>query len=204
MLNMRLNLLMVLGLFSMMITAAYASSYLGVAFPKVTPSHVTMYLNDSILVNYTFTLYNGTAGTTYPGIPNSPQLAADGVFTSVAPISGVPPFSGLMTIYTKANTTPGNYSVQLAGGGQDTTTHGIAIVYLTVLNTEKPVTSVTTTIPANSTTSHSTVPTTIVTTLTTIPQAGSALNTNYIVIAIVIVIIIVIIASVLVYSKRRY
>ena len=201
--SIRLNLLMVLGLFSMIITAAYASSYLGVAFPKVTPSHVTMYLNDSILVNFTFTLYNGTAGMTYPGIPNSPQLAANGVFASVAP-SGVPPFNGLMTIYTKANTTPGNYSVQLAGGGQDTTTHGIAIVYLTVLNSEKPVTSVTTTIPANSTTTHSTVPTTIVTTLTTVPPASSTLNTDYIIGIIAVIIIIVIIASVLVYSKKRY
>ncbi len=133
---------------TMVLALSYGSTAIGISFPKVVPSHVTLYLNDSTTVNFTFTLVNGSAGVTCIGIPDSPQLQSNGTYASVAPSSGTPNFNGTMYIATKPNAVPGNYTVQLAGGCADPTTRGIAVVYLTVLPAQKPVTTtITTTIP---------------------------------------------------------
>ncbi|MGC8495586.1 MAG: hypothetical protein ACP5MX_00010 [Candidatus Micrarchaeia archaeon] len=156
---------------TMVLALSYGSTAIGISFPKVVPSHVTLYLNDSTTVNFTFTLVNGSAGVTCIGIPDSPQLQSNGTYASVAPSSGTPNFNGTMYIATKPNAVPGNYTVQLAGGCADPTTRGIAVVYLTVLPAQKPVTTtITTTIPP---TNSITTPTTIVPT-TTVPTSPTS------------------------------
>ncbi|MCL4373704.1 MAG: hypothetical protein M1360_02370 [Candidatus Marsarchaeota archaeon] len=195
--------------FTMMLAVSFASSAIGVSFPKVAPSHVTLYLNDSTTVAFSFVLYNGTAGTTCIGIPNSPQLQANGTYTSVSPPSGVPPFNGTMYITTKPNAVPGNYTVQLAGGCADPTNHGIAVVYLTVLPQQKPVTITTTvattTVPSNSITSSVPPTTTPPTTIATVvpPPITTTNNTTlvYILVVIIVIAIIVIIAA---FYKMRH
>jgi len=193
--------------FAMMFATSFASTAIGVSFPKVVPSHVTLYLNDSRIVNFTFTLYNGSAGTTCIGIPNSEQLQANGTYTNVVPSSGIPNFNGTMTITTKPNAVPGNYTVQLAGGCADPTTHGIAVVYLQVLNMQKPMPA-TTTIPTTTTTPSNTITTIPTTSIpsTTVPATSTIYPTPpptptssnaiiYILVAIVIIAVIIIIAA---------
>ncbi|MGC8651868.1 MAG: hypothetical protein ACP5UH_01285 [Candidatus Micrarchaeia archaeon] len=194
----------------MMLATSFASTATGVSFPKVIPSHVTLYLSDSTTVAFSFVLYNGTAGTTCIGIPNSQQLQADGIYTNVVPSSGVPPFNGTMGITTKPNAVPGNYTVQLAGGCADPTNHGIAVVYLTVLDMQKPVTVttvVTTTVPSNSvTTAPTTVPSTTpppTTVYVTPPPSYSsgASSTIYILVTIIVIAVIIIIVA---FYKMRH
>ncbi|MGC8586578.1 MAG: hypothetical protein ACP5K5_03495, partial [Candidatus Micrarchaeia archaeon] len=179
---------------------SYATTAIGISFPKVVPSHVTLYLNDSTIVNYTFTLVNGSAGSTCIGVPDSPQLQSNGTYVALNPSVGVPPFNGTMMITTKPNAVPGNYTVQLAGGCADPTTRGIAVVYLQVLGVQKPVTSTT----APSTTTVAPGPTTVPPQSTSVPPTTyipppikTAPNSTlvYTLIAIIIIAIIIIIVA---------
>ncbi|MEM0150077.1 MAG: hypothetical protein QXW10_04230 [Candidatus Micrarchaeaceae archaeon] len=196
---------------AMMLVVSSASSAIGISFPKVMPSHVTLYLNDSTEVNFTFTLVNGTAGSTCVAIPNSQQLQADGIYTNVVPSMGTPNFNGTLGITTKPNAVPGNYSVQLGGACADPTDRGIAVVYLVVLSMQKPITVTTvptTTIPSNTvttmpTTAPTTVPTTPTSTIYISPPTPSSNSTViYILVAVVIIAIIIIIAAFLKIRSR--
>ena len=186
-----------------LLSFSYATTAIGISFPKVVPSHVTLYLNDSTIVNFTFTLVNGTAGSTCIGVPDSPQLQSNGTYVALNPSVGVPPFNGTMVITTKSNAVPGNYTVQLAGGCADPTTRGIAVVYLQVLNVQKPITSTTVTSIASTTIASGS--TTIPPSATTVPPPTTyipppiktAPNSTliYTLIAIIVIAIIIIIAA---------
>lgn len=71
---------------------SFASSPTGVAFPKVNPSHVFLYLNSTDYINYSITVYNGTASNVTVG--TSPALAPYGINIGFIPNSGLPPYSG--------------------------------------------------------------------------------------------------------------
>ncbi|MEM0154976.1 MAG: hypothetical protein QW814_04045 [Methanothrix sp.] len=192
---------------------SFASSPTGVAFPKVNPSHVFLYLNSTDYINYTITVYNGTASNVTVG--TSPALAPYGINVGFIPDSGLPPYSGKIRFQVNANAIPGNYTAYLATSPSMSNTHGVAAIYIVVYNRTVPVTSTssvpTTTIsPSNTvTTAPTTTPTTVAPT-TTAPVSTTVSPTTvlgpdtieYLLAAIVVIIIIAIIVYLAVRRKR--
>ncbi len=189
---------------------SFASSPTGVAFPKVNPSHVFLYLNSTDYINYTITVYNGTASNVTVG--TSPALAPYGINIGFIPNSGLPPYSGKIRFQVNANATPGNYTAYLATSPSMSNTHGVAAIYIVVYNRTVPTTSTssvptTTTIsPSNTVTTAPTtvVPTTVPPVSTTVPPT-TVLGPNtleYLVGAIVVIIIIAVIVYLAVRRRR--
>ncbi len=193
---------------------SFASSPTGVAFPKVNPSHVFLYLNSTDYINYTITVYNGTASNVTVG--TSPALAPYGINIGFIPNSGLPPYSGKIRFQVNANATPGNYTAYLATSPSMSNTHGVAAIYIVVYNRTVPTTSTstiptTTTIsPSNTvTTAPTTAPTTVTPTTTTLPSTTvpptTTLGPNtieYLVAAIVVIIVIAVIVYLAVRRRR--
>jgi hypothetical protein len=192
---------------------SFASSPTGVAFPKVNPSHVFLYLNSTDYINYTITVYNGTASNVTVG--TSPALAPYGINIGFIPNSGLPPYSGKIRFHVNANATPGNYTAYLATSPSMSNTHGVAAIYIVVYNRTVPTTS-TSSVPTTTTISPSntvtTVPTTTPTTVaptttapvsTTVPPTTLGPNAiEYLVAAIVVIIVIAVIVYLAVRRKR--
>ncbi|MEM3841126.1 MAG: hypothetical protein QXN59_00300 [Candidatus Micrarchaeaceae archaeon] len=185
-------------------TAAQASST-GVATIHLNNTHASMYLNSSEIFGYTVTLYNGTAGETYLGIGSSTALTSNGIYTGLDPAAGVPPFNGTLYVKILYNATPGNYTVPIGSVGADPSNHGIAVLYLTVLPTTKPITTTTIKPVTNATTSTApttTIPRTTAPTTTVPGTVSSTISQSFItpspidlyLIIIVVVIVVVVIA----------
>ncbi len=184
------------------------STATGVAFPIVVPSHVTAYLNSINTVNFTVTLYNGTAGNTCAAIGNSGQLQQAGIRATIAPSTGVPPFNGVLSINVSGTTTAGNYTVQLGTACADPSSHGIAVVYLVVLNQVKPATTTTapaTTMPPTTTVGGAPTTTAPTTTAATIPPTAppTFISTTVLVAVLAIVIIAIILLALWWYIRHR-
>lgn len=192
---------------------SFATTPTGVAFPKVSPSHVFLYLNSTTYINYTIGIYNGTASNVTVG--TSPALAPYGINIGFIPNSGLPPYSGKIRFQVNANATPGNYTAYLATSPSMADTHGVAAIYIVVYNRTIPTTS-TSTVPTtttissskNVTTAPSTVPTTVPPTTTapsTSPPTTTILGPNtieYLIGAIVVIVIIAIVVYLAVRRKR--
>lgn len=189
---------------------SFAASPTGVAFPKVDPSHVFLYLNSTDYINYTITVYNGTASNVTVG--TSPALAPYGINIGFIPNSGLPPYSGKIRFQVNANATPGNYTAYLATSPSMSNAHGVAAIYIVVYNRTVPTTSTssipttTTVSPSNTvTTAPTTTPTTVTPTTTTAPSttAPTTLGPNTVEYLIVAVVIIIIIAVIVYLAVRR-
>ena len=187
---------------------SFASSPTGVAFPKVNPSHVFLYLNSTDYINYTITVYNGTASNVTVG--SSPALAPYGINIGFIPNSGLPPYSGKIRFHVNANATPGNYTAYLATSPSMSNTHGVAAIYIVVYNKTIPTTSTSTTpttttiSPSNNvTTTPTTAPTTVPPATTVPPTTTLAPNTIEYMIAAIVVIIIIAVVVYLAVRKRR-
>lgn len=177
-----------------------ANNATGVAFPIVRPSHVTAYLNSVSTVNFTITLYNGTAGKTCLAVGNSGQLIQTGIHATLSPSLGVPPFNGTMAINVSSSAAPGNYTVQLGTACADPSSHGIAVVYLVVLNQLRPTTTIASTSSITPTTTTSAAAT------TTAPYTSppvTTFNTALAAIVIVVIIIIIVLLTLWWYIKHR-
>ncbi len=188
---------------------SFASSPTGVAFPKVNPSHVFLYLNSTDYINYTITVYNGTASNVTVG--SSPALAPYGINIGFIPNSGLPPYSGKIRFHVNANATPGNYTAYLATSPSMSNTHGVAAIYIVVYNKTIPTTSTSTTpttttiSPSNNvTTTPTTAPTTVPPATTVPPTTTLAPNTIEYMIAAIVVIIIIAVVVYLAVRKRRW
>lgn len=188
---------------------SFASSPTGVAFPKVNPSHVFLYLNSTDYINYTITVYNGTASNVTVG--SSPALAPYGINIGFIPNSGLPPYSGKIRFHVNANATPGNYTAYLATSPSMSNTHGVAAIYIVVYNKTIPTTSTSTTpttttiSPSNRvTTTPTTAPTTVPLATTVPPTTTLAPNTIEYMIAAIVVIIIIAVVVYLAVRKRRW
>ena len=207
--------------FLSLIMVSFAATPSGVAFSSVNQSHVFAYLNSTTYINYTITVYNGTASNITLGssvlYPKGISLARYGIDEGFIPSSGTPPFSGKIRFHVNANATPGNYNITLSWSPQMASTHGFAVIYLTVYNKTKPTTSTTTvattstvspvsntTVPTTTPTTVSpTTPTTVPTTIPTTPSS-STISLEYIIAAIIIIIIIAIIVYLAVRHHNRY
>jgi hypothetical protein len=198
--------------FALLGTATAAST--GVASIRLNNTHATFYLNTSEIFTYNVTLYNGTAGKTYLGIGPSSALIANGIYTGLAPDTGTPPWSGTLLVRVLGNATAGNYTVPIGAVGADPSTHGIAVLYMSILPYTEPSTTTTTvktttTIPSNSVTTSVLPTTTVLTTATTSiaavatqPVALSA--TELYVIVSIIAIIVVVIVAVYLWNRKRW
>jgi hypothetical protein len=198
--------------FALLGTSAAAST--GVASIRLNDTHATFYLNTSEIFAYNVTLYNGTAGKTYLGIGPSSALTANGIYTGLDPDTGTPPWNGTLFVKVLGNATAGNYTIPIGAVGADPSTHGIAVLYLSVLPYSKPVSTTTTiktttTIPSNSVTTSVLPTTTVLTTATTsiavvVPPAAAISTTELYAIVSVIAIIVVVIVAVYLWNRNRW
>ncbi|MCL5680235.1 MAG: hypothetical protein M1465_02760 [Candidatus Marsarchaeota archaeon] len=191
-----------------------ASTVTGIAFVTLNQTHLFLYLNSTTHINYNVTLYNGTAGNTTMGVtPLKPTTALlpNGVNIGFSKSSGVPPFSGILTVSIAANAIPGNYTAGIETGGADNSRHGFPTLFITVYNSTKPVTSTvptTTVSPTNTTTVSPTAPTTVPSTvppITTTVSPTSTISPNlltYLVAAIVVIVVVSIIIYLAIRRKR--
>lgn len=173
-------------------------------------NETVIYLNSSTAVNFSVNLLSGTAGTTYLVLADGQALAQKGINVGFAPSLGTPPFNGVIYINTNINpqtVVPGTYQLELESSGADPIFPGMFNITLTVVNSAKPSTTISTTIPTTQqstsimpTTQQSTsiMPTTA---QSTIPYATGS-GTNAIYAAIIIIAIIVVVAAA-VYTKTR-
>ncbi|MCL5007281.1 MAG: hypothetical protein M1164_01205 [Candidatus Marsarchaeota archaeon] len=192
-----------------------AAAPTGVTSIRLNNTHATFYLNTSEIFAYNVTLYNGTAGETYLGIGPSSALIANGIYTGLAPDAGIPPWNGTLFVKVLGNATVGNYTIPIGAVGADPSSHGIAVLYMSVLSYSKPSTTVTTTvkntttIPSNSVTTSVLPTTTILTTATTsiaavtTPPVQISTTELYIIVSIVAIIVVVIVAVYL-WNRRRW
>ncbi|MCL4404381.1 hypothetical protein M1583_00100 [Candidatus Marsarchaeota archaeon] len=190
------------------VMVSFATTPTGVAFPKVNPSHLSVYLNSTDYINYTITVYNGTASPVTVG--TSPAVAKYGVNVGFIPNSGLPPYSGKIRLYITPNATPGNYTLYLATSPNMSNTHGVAVIYLVVYNRTAPTTSTSTVAttstvsPTSPTTVAPTAPTTVPPS-TTVPPTTSITNPlllEYVVIAVVVVVVVAILVYLLIRRNR--
>ncbi len=198
--------------FALLGTSSAAST--GVASIRLNNTHATFYLNTSEVFAYNVTLYNGTAGETYLGIGPSSALIANGIYTGLTPATGTPPWSGTLYVKVLDNATAGNYTIPIGAVGADPSTHGIAVLYMSVLPYAKPVTTTTTvktttTIPSNSVTTSVLPTTTVLTTATTsiaavTTQTMPLSTTELYTIVSVIAIIVVVITAIYWWNKKRW
>jgi hypothetical protein len=195
-----------------MVSFAASSTVIGVASVTLNQTHLFLYLNSTTHINYTVTLYNGTAGNTTMGVtPLKPTVALlqNGVNIGFSNPSGIPPFSGVLTVSIAANAIPGNYIAGVETGGADNSRHGFPSLFITVYNRTAPVTTTapTTTIkPTNTTTVTSVAPTTTPTTVpppTTTVAPTPTLNPNLLTYLIVAIVIIIVIAVIIYLAIRR-
>jgi len=173
-------------------------------------NETVIYQNSSTSVNFSVNLLSGTAGTTYLVLADGQALAQKGINVGFAPSLGTPPFNGVIYINTNINPQivfPGTYQLEIESSGADPIFPGMFNITLTVVNSAKPSTTISTTIPTTQqstsimpTTQQSTsiMPTTA---QSTIPYATGS-GTNAIYAAIIIIAIIVVVAAA-VYTKTR-
>lgn len=194
-----LFMLVVLAALSQAITAQ--SGTLG-SSKFIAVNKTTIYLNSTTIVNFSVNLVSGTAGYTYLVLGNSLPLLQSGISIGFAPQVATPPFTGVIYISTYANPkkiVPGTYTFAIVSGGADPTVPGTFNLTVTVMNSTKPSSAISTsTIPATVGVSSS-IP---VSSSIYYPQTGS-MQTDYIVAAIIIVILIVVLLLVLRNSKMK-